>query len=374
MRIAIVGCGFVADMYMKTLALHPSLELAGVYDRDSDRLKQYCDHYDARAYDSFDQLLADDCVIVLNLTNPASHYEVSKQCLEAGKHVYSEKPLAMQIDQAKSLVGLAESRGLHVSGAPCSLLSETAQSIWKALREDRIGKPYLVYAEMDDGLLHRMPFTKWTSESGALWPWKDELEVGCTLEHAGYVLSWLPAFFGRATHVTAMADTLVRDKKTLEPLDQHAPDLSVACITFESGVVARLTCSIVAPHDHELIIVGEEGIMETHDTWNYRSPIKIRRRKVIRRRMFISPFKEKVKLMGKNNPMVNYGGASHMDFCRGVAEMAEAIEVGRNPRLSSRYALHVNELALAIHYASAQGSCYEVTTDFEPIEPMDWAK
>jgi len=374
MRIAIIGCGFVADMYMKTLALHPDLELSGVYDRDMARLKQYCDYYNVRAYDNIDELLGDNALLVLNLTNPDEHYGISKRCLEAGKHVYSEKPLAMQYQQALELVELAESRGLHISSAPCSLLSETAQTMWKALSEGRIGQPYLVYAEMDDGLLHRMPYRKWISESGAPWPWKDEFEVGCTLEHAGYVLSWLPAFFGPAKRVTAMASTLIHDKQTKKPLDRQSPDLSIACITFESGVVARLSCSIIAPHDHKLMIVGEEGVMEAPDTWKYRSPVTIRRYKIIRRRMILWPFNKKIQLLGKDNPMVSYRGSSHMDFCRGAADMARAIEVGASPRLSARFSLHVNELALAIHYASAEGCCYEVKSTFDPIEPMDWAR
>src|SRR5438876_1593437 len=132
MRIAIVGCGFVADLYMKTLKLHPQLQLVGVTDRDATRLARFADFHRAKPFDSLDALLATSGAdVVLNLTNPRSHFDITRQCLDVGKHVYSEKPLAMEIDQAKQLVDLAKSKDLHLSSAPCSLLSETAQTIGK---------------------------------------------------------------------------------------------------------------------------------------------------------------------------------------------------------------------------------------------------
>src|SRR5579883_899803 len=141
MRVAIVGCGFVADFYMRTLHLYPNLELVGVMDRDSDRASKFATFYSVPIYNTLEELLSDPQVdIVLNLTNPRSHYSVSKACLEAGKHVYSEKPISMDFLEAKELVEIAEKRGLHLSSAPCSLLGETAQTIWKALREQQVGK------------------------------------------------------------------------------------------------------------------------------------------------------------------------------------------------------------------------------------------
>ena len=374
MKIAFVGCGFVADYYVRTLAGYPSLELAGVMDRDRARAEKFAQFYSVPTYDSLEQLLADDQVeLVVNLTNPRSHFEVSKAALAAGKHVYSEKPLAMAYDDALALVEMAEASGLCLSSAPCSLLGETAQGIWKALREEAIGKVYLAYAEMDDGLVHRMPYEHWRSESGTPWPYKDEFEVGCTLEHAGYYLTWLPAFFGPARSVTAFSACLVKDKKTAVPLDSNAPDFSVACIQFESGVVVRLTCGIVAPHDHELRLFGEDGVMYMDDCWDYRSPIHIKRFLKIRRKMLLNPLAQKYPLPKSNYGRLTDRGAQAMDFCRGIAEMADAIAQGRSPRLSARYCLHVNEMVLAIQNSLDTGSPYAVKTDFEPVLPMPWA-
>jgi predicted dehydrogenase len=175
MRIAFVGCGYVADYYIATLPGHPDLELIGVTDRDPAALSRFTGFYKVRGYGSLDLLLEDDRVeLVVNLTNPRSHFEVSKACLEAGKHVYSEKPLAMELAQATALVELAAARGVRLSSAPCSLLGETAQAMWKALRERQVGTARLVYAEMDDGMVFRMAYRRWLSASGAPWPARDE--------------------------------------------------------------------------------------------------------------------------------------------------------------------------------------------------------
>lgn len=353
MNIAIVGCGFVGDYYLATLPGHPELKLIGVTDRDPDRATRFARFHNLHRFASLDDVLSDDRVeIVLNLTNPASHYEVTKACLDAGKHVYSEKPLAMALDQAKSLVELASARGLRLSSAPCSLLGETAQTLWKAIRERQVGKVRLVYAEMDDGLVHRMAYRSWISASGMPWPAKDEFEVGCTFEHAGYYLTWFPAFFGPARSVTAFSSCLIPDKETDEPLDQDAPDFSVACITFESGVVIRLTCSIIAPHDHTLRIIGDGGIISTKDCWQYNSPVLIQRPIRIRRKTFLSPWKKRYPLVpapeGTRYPA---RGGAQMDFARGVAALAASIKQGRPCLLSERYCLHTNELVIAIDRA-----------------------
>ena len=134
MNIAIIGCGFVADYYAVTLAGYPHLSIVGVADRDSARTAAFSTRYGTPVYSSLDALLEDDRVdLVVNLTNPRSHFEVSKACLEAGKHVYSEKPLAMDLSDASALVDLARDRGLSIASAPCSLLGETAQTMWLSL-------------------------------------------------------------------------------------------------------------------------------------------------------------------------------------------------------------------------------------------------
>lgn len=373
MNLAIVGCGFVADYYLGTLAQHPELRVTGLYDRLPERSALLASRHRLRAYPSLDALLGDGSVqMVLNLTNPREHAAITDAALDAGKHVYSEKPLAMEMAQARALVDKARSKGLALAGAPCNMLGETAQTVWKALRDGAIGSVRLVYAEMDDGMVSAMPYRRWASASGLPWPYKDEFEVGCTLEHAGYHLGWLAAMFGPATRVTAFASVRLPDKLPGEALGMDSPDFSVACIEYAGGVVARLTCGIVAPHDHALRIVGDRGVLGTDQCWNYRAPVHRRRWITLRRRTFLSPWRERVALPPA--PVRRMRGAHPMDFARGPAEMAAALREGRTPRLSADFTLHVNELALAIHHARRDGAVRTIETRFEPMEPMPWAR
>jgi predicted dehydrogenase len=374
MRIALVGCGFVADLYMATLARHAELELVGVFDRDAVRAARFAAFHGLSSYASLDDLLADGRVeTVLNLTNPRSHFEVSRACLEAGKHVYTEKPLAMALDDAEALVALAEARGLRISGAPSRVLAEPAQTMWRALRDGAIGEPYLAYAEMDDGLLHRMAFRKWISPSGAPWPYRDELEVGNTLEHAGYALTWLAAFFGPAESVTAFGGRVVKDKRVDVPLEDQAADVTSACIQFASGPVARLSCSIVGDHDHGIRIFGEHGTLSTDDCWKPRSAVRVRRRLTVRGRTVELPFSRSLPLLGGAAARRRAAGLAKVDFCLGPVELAQAIAEGRPSRLSPSFCLHVTEIALAISGALHGPARVPIRSRFEPVPPMAWA-
>ena len=135
MRIAIVGCGFVADLYAETLSLHPQLKLVAVTDLDAQRAATLGALHGAVVHPDLGTLLADERVeTVLNLTSPQSHAAVTRAALEAGKHVYSEKPLAMTLDEARQLCELAQRSGMRLSGAPCSVLGEAAQTLWRAGR------------------------------------------------------------------------------------------------------------------------------------------------------------------------------------------------------------------------------------------------
>ncbi|MBK8941095.1 MAG: Gfo/Idh/MocA family oxidoreductase [Polyangiaceae bacterium] len=376
MRVAIVGCGFVAALYMRTLPVHPELELVGVLDRDSARAKAFSTYYRVPAYRTLEELLDDDRVeLVINLTNPTSHFEVSSACLRAGKHVYSEKPLGVTYEEAEALVRLAEDKGLYLSGAPSRLLGDTAQTLWKALRGGVIGKVRLAYCEMDDGLLHKMNYRRWKSPTGAPWPAKDEFETGCTVEHAGYALTWLAAFFGPAESVTAYSNVLVPDKETDEPLEVDAADFSVGLVHFASGVTARITNSIVATADHSIRIFGDAGVLSTEDCWAPRSPVLLRRRVSLAGRSTMLPFEQRLEF--RYDPEIfrrTPKGLKKVDYCLGPVDLVRAVQARRPCYLSPRFVLHVNELTLAIHHARAQGVHMKLRSTFPPVQPMDWAR
>jgi len=381
MRIAIVGTGFVADFYITTLKNHPELDLLGVMDRDAERADRFARFYGLSRYRTLDEVLADARVeLVVNLTNPSSHYEVSKAALLAGKHVYSEKPLSTSFEEARELVELAESRGLSIAGAPCGLLGEAAQTMWKAIREGKLGKVRLAYAEIDGGPVHLETYQDWISESGSPWPYQDEFETGCTLEHAGYYLTWLCGFFGPARKVTSFAASLVPDKGV--PVRVLTPDYSVGCIEFEGGVVARITCGIYAPHEQGITVVGDGGVMTAKDCWDYgtplrfhaRTPLGIRgeKRPTLARLAGVGP--RRVKLVRPVRFNWKSKGANPMDFARGIAEQAAALAERRQSRISARFTLHVNEIVLALQDPAGMGSPRTLATSFDPPEPMPWAR
>jgi predicted dehydrogenase len=375
MRFAIVGCGYVAEFYAKTLPNHPNLELAGVFDKDAERSRRSAERYGVRCYRSLEEVLSDPTVqLVANLTNPRSHYGITKAALEAGKHVYSEKPLGMCLREAEELVELAEERRRLLSGAPCNVLSESAQTLWKALREGCIGTPRRAYAELDDEVVF-LNYRKWANEAGTPWPHQDEFETGCALEHAGYYLGWLTTFFGPAKRIVSFSDVLFPDKGDLTGC--RTPDFAVGCIEFVSGVVARITCSIHTNQDHSLRVFGDDGVLTVPDCWDYGAPVyliprvpKSWRERNSRRARVLRMGRPSVPLLRRSNFICYTDDAHRMDFCRGMAELADAASENRQPRLSARWLLHLTELALAISDGEGQR---ELRTTFEPIPPMPWA-
>src|SRR6185295_6060829 len=110
-NVAIVGTGFVADLYMRSLKTFPWIKIVKAHDIDTGRLTAFCNYWNIPGADRFTELLEsgpNSADLVLNLTNPEAHFQVSKLCLEAGKNTYSEKPLAMKMADAFALHDLAK--------------------------------------------------------------------------------------------------------------------------------------------------------------------------------------------------------------------------------------------------------------------------
>ncbi|MBA4011937.1 MAG: gfo/Idh/MocA family oxidoreductase [Phenylobacterium sp.] len=400
MRVGIIGCGYVFDHYMSTFRNHRGLELAGVTDVDRPRAEHVGQAYGLKVYASNEELLADSSIeLVLNLTSIESHYNVTRAALLAGKHVYSEKPFTPDLESSRELMALARERGLRVSGAPSNAMSDTVQTMWRALRAGAVGKPRVVYAEFDDNPVYLMHPETWRSRTGAPWPYEHEYEAGCTYEHAGYYLSWLCAMFGPAQSVSAFSSCLVPDKApgvNLDPPD--TPDFSVACITFHSGVVARLTISIVATFDQRMRVIGDEGELSVNTYRDYYCPVRLERYSGLslnaRKARWVrenSLLQMLLGVGGRSVPLLSSGlrpswlrrwknpiaalkrmQLGQQDKSVGVAEMAAAIAAGREPWLSADFVLHVTELTLAIS-AAREGRVTSLETTFEPLKPLDFA-
>lgn len=364
--IALVGTGFVADFYMTTLANYPDLRIAGAWDVDAARLEQFCAFHNVRAYASLDACLSDtDVTIVVNLTPPESHFGLNCAALEAGRHVYCEKPLGMSFAEAREVVDLALAKGLTICAAPANGLSDALALTAGLIADGRIGTPRVAYAEMEDGPVFKDNWSEWRSRSGAKWPGVHEFEIGCTLEHAGYALSWLVALFGPVESGQAFAALTFPDKGPGTAGRKLAPDFSVGCLSFGSGVTARLTCGLAAPRDRSFTVVGDEGTLVVRDLWDDRSPVHLSRfdqpRPLMQR--LAGRFERQ---RGRTLPLrltlgkaVDYPAPpsagrlaafpSRIDFARGIAVMAGAISEGQTPFFSGERALHLTELALALN-------------------------
>ena len=286
--------------------------------------------------------------------------------------------MALGLDEARALVRLARERGLHIASAPSSVLGEAAQTLWRNVREELCGPPRLVYAELDDGMVHRIGYENWRTASGASWPATSEFRTGCTLEHAGYALTWLVAMFGGARRVVGFSSCLIRDKGRHTPPGYATPDMSIGVLEFGNGVVARLTNSIIATHDHRLRIFCDDGVLGVDETWDNAAPVRAtpvltsRIRRQIQKKIgwdgsqIVAPVRRRrIASARRGYPM---------DFALGPAEMAEAIATGRTPRLAGDFALHITEVSLAIQHPEIYGTDYVPSTAPPPMAPMAWAE
>jgi predicted dehydrogenase len=403
MRVGVIGCGYVFDHYMATWDRHPTIELAGVADRDAARLEVVGSAYALRTYGSNDELLADPTVdIVANLTSIESHYEVTRAALLAGKHVYSEKPLCAELSKAHELVGLAEERGLALGCAPSNALSASVQTLWRAVAGGAIGDVRIVYAECDDNPIYLMEPEEWRSPTGAAWPFLDEYRQGCTHEHVGYHLTTLCSMFGPVKSVTAFSKVTIPDK-TKSPLSpSDTPDFSVACLDFSSGVTARVTCSIGAPYDHRLRVIGNKGMLSVDTYRDYECPVyherftklslnarkamSVRRSPVLgrlfgvggRRLSLVRPAARAARPGADGALRSSLRGVvaglkrsqlGQQDKAVGIAELADALAQGRRFFPPPHFTLHLTELTIAIQGAGTSSAPYEMTTTFEPFGP-----
>lgn len=377
MKIGIVGCGFVACYYATTMPNHSNLEIAGVTDLIVDRAKTFANFYGYEHVNTLEEMLNNSEIsIILNFTNPHNHYEVSKASLLAGKHVYTEKPMGMNYKEAYELVKLAKERNLFFISAPSIMLGEYAQGMMKAINDNEIGKPILAYSQLDDGAIHQMRYNTWISKTGVPWNYENEFEVGSVLEHAGYCLTLLTAFFGPAKEVQAYTNCLVQNK-----IEGHSKplgsDFTDACIEFESGVVARLTIGSVAPNDHFLTIVGEDGVLSTDDLyWSVQQDVYIQRRKPSdsdSRDGSHEYLTDKVKyefdrpedFENKTEYEVN------VDWAKGVSELVDAVNKNKSCRMDMDHALHVMEIIDVLESAKPFSGPQKIRTTFDPIQPLN---
>lgn len=143
-KIAFVGVGDISGIYLKNITeLFKELEIVGVCDLVREKAERAAEKYNIpKIYDTMYDAFADPEVdIILNLTRPYEHFEVTKAALEAGKHVYSEKPLGATKEEGEQLVALAKEKGLSIGGAPDTFMGASIQTCRKLIDDGFIGEP-----------------------------------------------------------------------------------------------------------------------------------------------------------------------------------------------------------------------------------------
>lgn len=404
MNIAFVGCGFVFDIYMRTLRAHPELVVTGVYDKNPVRSAKVSAYYGFHAYSSYDELLFDPRVeAVINLTNIGSHFEVSLRALQAGKNVYSEKPLTKSVAESRQLFDAAATKGVRLYSAPCNIFADSVRTLFKVVEDGAIGKPLLVYAELDDNPIHLMQFESVKSPTGAPWPLEEEILEGCTYEHLGYHLVWICGLLGPAVSVTAFSSELIENKMEGLPMRVGTPDFSVVCLHFANGASARITCSVVAPRDHRMRVIGDAGEVVSDSYRHYQSPVFLeryskgslsaRKFQTLRARPDLGRLfgigGRRMKL-ARNANSAAVERDQHMrstfkqrlfesvrrrevyaqDKFAGIAEMARELAAGLPQYLGPDFIMHVNELTLLTQGAGPNGLAVKPTTTFVPLGPI----
>lgn len=359
MQIAIVGCGYVAGFYMVTLKNFPSLILKGAYDIDQERLKKFCNDHVVQRYESLDELCNDDDIdIVVNLTWIKSHYDVTKQALIAGKHVYSEKPISYTVSEAEELVEIADRKGLRLSVAPCNLLGPAGKTVKQMLSNQVIGKVLLVHANLEDGPVYLMGYEDWKSPSGISWPYEEEFQMGCVYEHAGYYLSWLIHFFGPIKELSAFSSTIVDESTGRDPGNQGT-DFCVAGLRHESGVCTNFVCSSISPSDNSLRIIGEKGVIEVKDCWDCNTSVTVSMLEKVhpengQNSKFVFSERVDCRLVSSHKFDYQYRDSHNMNFAAGIEDLRLAIENNIDCIICGKLGLHVLETVNLIEKARTQ--------------------
>jgi predicted dehydrogenase len=326
--VAIVGCGNIADRYALQINSYPHVKLLGANDIDSSRAAKLTGEFGGKVYDTLEAVLADDAVeIVVNLTIHHVHDEIIRKCLNAGKHVHTEKPLALTAKAAWDLVDLAEKEGLRLSSAPTTWLGEAQQTAYRKIKEGAIGQPRVAYAEVNWGRIEA-----WHPNPGPFY------DVGPVFDVAVYPLTLLTAFFGPAIRVIAGGGVVYPDRMTKEnkPFKVTSPDWTTAIIEFASGMKARVTASFYVEWTTKqtgLEIHGDDGMIRM-DRWDvFESPVYMANKE---------SNKESWKLVPDAYP------AEGIEFARGLSDLASALRDNRPHKTTGAHAAHVVEIAEGI--------------------------
>jgi predicted dehydrogenase len=349
--VAIIGCGNISTRYAADIAGYPELDLVGVSDLDPERAAALAAEHDCDAYADIDAMLADDRVdIVVNLTIHHAHYEVTQKLIAAGKHVHSEKPLALTPAEAADLVAQADAKGVLLGSSPFTWMGEAQQTAWKQIRDGRLGDVRLVYAEVNHGRIE-----DWHPDPEPFY------DVGPWFDVGVYPLTIATTFFGPAKSVQATGKVVYPNRQTKEdrPFSIETPDCMLAVVELASGALLRLTVNFYVRDTRQVGMEfhGDLGSMHLSSWQGFNAELAY------------APYGE-----GLSPVPPLQDGPQGTEWGRGVRDMAEAVRDNRPHRATGAQAAHVVEILAAGSESARTGQRVAISSTFPQPAPMPWGE
>ncbi len=337
-RAAVVGCGNISGTYFSNLSRLENVRVIACSDLVMARAQQQADKFQVPGARRYADLLEDpEIEMIINLTVPTAHAEVSLAALRAGKSLYSEKPLATRRKDGRRILREAAKRNLLVGCAPDTFLGGGFQTARKILDEGTIGRPIAASAAMlSRGPEHWHPDPAFFYKKGG----------GPLLDIGPYYLTALVMLFGPVRRVAGLGKishpyrTILSEPKKGKQVKVKTPTHIDALLDFSEGISVTLTTSfdIWEAHPPSFQIHGTQGTLRLPDPNTFGGPLFLQKE--------IQDEPEEILLESKN-----------IDNCRGigVADMANAIRNGGRHRANGEMAYHVLEIMHAILDSSAKG-------------------
>jgi predicted dehydrogenase len=361
MQIGIIGCGSISNAYFNACKKFPFLKVAAAADLDLERAKaKAAEHGVARSCSVEDMLADKEIELVVNLTIPKAHAPVALKALDSGKHVFGEKPFALNRAEGEAMVAKAKAKGLRLGCAPDTVLGCAVQSARKYIDEGVVGSIIGGNAFMLCGgheTWHPSPEFYYEVGGGPMF------DMGPYYLHALITLLGPVKRVCGVTSTTFPTRTITSQPKHGKVVKVDVPTHIVTVLEFSCGAVITLTTSFDIKGGHtmpNIELYGTAGSIQVADPNGTGGPVKIKRAK-------LHDWTE----YERTHP--------HKDGSRGVgvADMAQAIRTGRPHRANDAIAMHALDVMQAVHDASASGKYITLTSTCERPAPMradlpDW--
>lgn len=371
LRVGLIGCGVISDIYLKTCQKFDIVDVVACSALDLAQAQEKATAYGiARACMPEDVLADPDVDCVLNLTIPTAHAEISLAALEAGKHVYSEKPFATDIEDGKRVLALAQSKGLCVGNAPDTFLGGRWQTVRKLLDDGVIGAPTGVTAFVGThGVERHHPNPDFYYQVGG----------GPLLDLGPYYLTAMVFLLGPIARVGGLSRRTF-DRRMIEngpragewlPVEVDTHVLSL--LEFSSGVVGSMTMSfdIWDSETPRFEIYGENGTIcipdpdPVHGANVFQGAVWYRTRDTSR-------WSHKPRPQGRECWQVaeNTHGFNADTRGLGLVDLAYAVRDRRPPRANGLMAQHVLEAMSGILASPVTGGFVSIESTCRIPEPL----